>query len=321
MSLQTRGLFTRFAVLVAFVAVLHALAWALMGATPLRADPERWLSLLGICATIGALGFLLIAVLHMEGLGSILLLAALGYALGRAAILLTYAVCSLGRDMPLWDAVAARADAALGFHWPDMLGWFDANPAVSDLLAPCYQAFLPQLPALLIALALVARLREAQVAFLAGLLGLLITHAMALFMPAYGPYAHFGLTAAQHPNIELVSAAATVPEHALVRAGTVIDLDARSLMGLVTFPCFQALLAVVCAWAWWFVPYLRWPGMALNAGMLAATPLHGSHYLVDVIAGVAVALVCLALASMILARFDTRWSAIRYRECDWVPAR
>jgi hypothetical protein len=321
MSLQTRGLFARFAVLVVVVAALHALVWALMGATPMRADPERWLSFLGICAIVAALGFLSIAVLRMEVLGAILLLLALGCAVGRAAIALTYVVTSLCRDMPLRDAMAARADAALGFHWPDMLGWFNANPAVSDLLASCYQGLLLQLPVLLIALALAARLREAQVALLAGLIGILIANAIALFMPACGPYAHFGLTGDQHPNIELVSAAIAVPEHALVRAGAVIDLDARGLMGLVTFPSVAALLAVVTAWAWWSVPYLRWLGIAFNAGVLASTPLHGSHYLVDVIVGVALAVVSIALASRILARFDTRWSAIRYRECDWVPAR
>jgi len=55
--------------------------------------------------------------------------------------------------------------------------------------------------------------------------------------------------------------------------------------------------------------------------MLAATPLHGSHYLVDVIVGVALAVVSIVVASRLLARFDTGRHAIRYRECDWVPAR
>jgi hypothetical protein len=321
MPLQTRGLFTRFAVLVAIVAGLHALVWALMGATTLRADPERWIAFLGVCAIMAAAGFIALSILRMEVLGSILLLLALGYAVGRAAIMLTYVVYDLGRDIPPWDTVAARADAALGFHWPDMLGWFNANPAVSDLLAACHQAFLPQLPIVLIVMVLAARVREAQVALLAGMIGLLITLAMALFMPVHGAYSFFGLTTAQHPNIELVSAALTVPEHALVRAGTVIDLDVRGLMGHITFPSFHALLAVVSGWAWWFVPYLRWPGMALSAGMLAATPLHGSHYLVDVIVGVALAVVSIVVASRLLARFDTGRQAIRYRECDWVPAR
>jgi hypothetical protein len=229
MSLQTRGLFARFTVLVAIVAVLLALVWALMNATPMRADPERWLSFLGVCATVAALGFLVIAVLRMEVLGSILLLLALACAVGRAAVMLTYVVYGLGRDMPLRDAVAARADAALGFHWPGVLDWLNANPAISDLLASCHQAYLPQLPVLLMALALAARLREAQVALLAGIMGLLLTSIMGFLMPTYGPYAYFGLTGAQHPNIELVSAAITVPGHALVRSGAVIDLDARGL--------------------------------------------------------------------------------------------
>jgi hypothetical protein len=321
MSLSTRGLFTRFAVLVAIVAALHALVWALMGATTLRVDPDRWISFLGICAIMAAAGFIALSILRMELLGSILLLLALGYAVGRAAIMLTYVVYDLGRDIPPWDAVAARADAALGFHWPDMLAWFNANPAISDLLAACHQAFLPQPPIVLIVMALAARVREAQVALLAGVVGLLITLALVLFMPVYGAYSFFGLTAAQHPNIELVSAALTMPERALARTGVGIDIDPRGLMDVITLPDFQALLAVVCGWAWWFVPYLRWPGMTINAGMLAATPLHGSHYLVDVIVGVALAVVSIVVASRLLARFETRRHAIRYRECDWVPAR
>ena len=104
MSLSTRGLFTRFAVLVAIVAALHALVWALMGATTLRVDPERWISFLGVCAIMAAAGFIALSILRMEVLGSILLLLALGYAVGRAAIMLTYVVYDLGRDIPPWDA-------------------------------------------------------------------------------------------------------------------------------------------------------------------------------------------------------------------------
>ena len=103
MPLPTRGLFTRFAVLVAIVAALHALVWALMGTTTLRVDPERWISFLGICAIMAAAGFIALSILRMEVLGSILLLLALGYAVGRAAIMLTYVVYDLGRDLPPWD--------------------------------------------------------------------------------------------------------------------------------------------------------------------------------------------------------------------------
>jgi len=42
---------------------------------------------------------------------------------------------------------------------------------------------------------------------------------------------------------------------------------------------------------------LRWVALALNAAMLIATPAYGSHYLVDVFAGVAIAAVCRIIAA------------------------
>ena len=42
--------------------------------------------------------------------------------------------------------------------------------------------------------------------------------------------------------------------------------------------------------------------LALNATMMAATPVHGSHYFVDVIAGVAITVVAIAVAKAFVRR-------------------
>ena len=42
--------------------------------------------------------------------------------------------------------------------------------------------------------------------------------------------------------------------------------------------------------------WLRWSGMTLAALTIAATPVDGGHYLVDVIAGLAIALVGITIA-------------------------
>jgi membrane-associated phospholipid phosphatase len=42
--------------------------------------------------------------------------------------------------------------------------------------------------------------------------------------------------------------------------------------------------------------------LAVNVLMLAATPIDGAHYFIDVIAGVAIALLCLWLARAIVMR-------------------
>jgi membrane-associated phospholipid phosphatase len=46
----------------------------------------------------------------------------------------------------------------------------------------------------------------------------------------------------------------------------------------------------------------RWLGGTVNAMMLAATPIDGSHYFVDVVAGVAIAMLALLMARAIVAR-------------------
>jgi hypothetical protein len=59
-------------------------------------------------------------------------------------------------------------------------------------------------------------------------------------------------------------------------------------------------MAVVFAWALRAAPYVRWAGLLANATMLAFTPLHGSHYLVDVLAGVALALVAIPASQWLM---------------------
>ena len=314
------GLIARFAFLAVCVVAFQAVVWALLGYSTVRANAGLWLVLLATCGAITAVGFALVA-LRVAHLGSILVLVGLGQVAGNAGLVLTYVTYSLDRHFPLWDAALARLDEAMGFHWPTMLAWFDANPAIAAALAPCYSAFLPQQPFVLIALVLVARAREAQTAFLAGLIGLIVTHAIAFFFPAHGAYGYYAVLASQHPNIELVLPPLLAPEHALLRTGAILDFNGQVRLGLITFPSYHALLAVVLAWGWWLVPYLRWPGLAINAGMLIATPLHGSHYLFDVLVGIALAIVCIATAHNIMSRVGGREPVSVRREFDWIAAR
>jgi membrane-associated phospholipid phosphatase len=66
-------------------------------------------------------------------------------------------------------------------------------------------------------------------------------------------------------------------------------LDANAFTGIVTFPSFHAAGAVLLACAWWQVPGLRYPGVALNAAMLVSAIPCGGHYLSDLIAGCGIA--------------------------------
>jgi membrane-associated phospholipid phosphatase len=69
---------------------------------------------------------------------------------------------------------------------------------------------------------------------------------------------------------------------------SVIDLGA--LRGLVCAPSFHTAAGVLYIIAAWPIRPLRWFLVPVNIAMLLATPIEGTHYLVDMIAGMLVAL-------------------------------
>ena len=47
------------------------------------------------------------------------------------------------------------------------------------------------------------------------------------------------------------------------------------------------------AWALLKTPYLRWPALAINGALIAATPVVGAHYFIDLVGGGVVAAISL----------------------------
>jgi len=75
-----------------------------------------------------------------------------------------------------------------------------------------------------------------------------------------------------------------------LRDGSISDLGANVLEGIVAMPSFHAASAVLLFWFYGKLAYLRWPFWTLNFFMwMSAVPV-GGHYLVDVVAGTAIAL-------------------------------
>jgi membrane-associated phospholipid phosphatase len=79
-------------------------------------------------------------------------------------------------------------------------------------------------------------------------------------------------------------------------------LSLRFLPGLVTFPSFHAAMGVIGVYCCRGKTPVFLASLALNAFMIASTPLFGSHYLVDLAAGAALAALVLLLPPS-LSRF------------------
>jgi membrane-associated phospholipid phosphatase len=86
-----------------------------------------------------------------------------------------------------------------------------------------------------------------------------------------------------------------------LRRGDLTAIDCTSACGIVTFPSFHAIWAIllICA-----LP--TWPMIVLNVLMLASTVTSGGHYFIDLIGG---ALVCAVIVPMTARQFAGRTSA------------
>ncbi|HEY5084241.1 MAG TPA: phosphatase PAP2 family protein, partial [Rhizomicrobium sp.] len=68
--------------------------------------------------------------------------------------------------------------------------------------------------------------------------------------------------------------------------------------GLIAFPSYHGVLAILLIWYAWPVRQLRWPFLAINSVVLICTPEQGGHHLVDVLAAFPVAALSIFLASL-----------------------
>jgi membrane-associated phospholipid phosphatase len=85
-----------------------------------------------------------------------------------------------------------------------------------------------------------------------------------------------------------------------LRDGSLRHLEMFKLTGIVSFPSFHAASAVLYLWALWPVRYLGGIAAALNLLMIAATPVIGAHYIIDVFGGVALAAISILLGKYFL---------------------
>jgi PAP2 superfamily len=190
-----------------------------------------------------------------------------------------------GRSYPLRDDLLAAADAAIGFHWPSMLAWFNGHPRFAALGAGAYKAFPWETVLLPVAIACAGRFVELHRFFIAYGLCMALGHAVVFFLPALGTYGFYGISSSMHDQLTLGYESRQVGEVLGMRDGSIVNLMNRPQYGIVTFPSFHAGLGILAGWAFWNLGPLRYPGLMLNAALIGATPLQGSHYLSDVIAG------------------------------------
>jgi membrane-associated phospholipid phosphatase len=207
-----------------------------------------------------------------------------------------YMYLATSAALPLQDAWLASLDRMLGFEWPAFLAVTNSSRVASWILVTAYHSALPQMLTLFLLLCFTGRERGlAEFLTLMSVTSVAVGAALMLAVPAAGAYAHF------RPPGELFdgfSANAGMWHYeTLMRLRTQAEplLDFGRMEGLVTFPSFHTVLAIITAYAFRGIRFLALPAAILNGIVVVSTLPEGGHFLVDVIAGAIIAVAGIAL--------------------------
>ncbi len=207
-------------------------------------------------------------------------------------------------SLPYRDADFHTIDRLLGFDWLAYLRLVNARPILSDLLEFAYLSIYLQFAVLAVVLCAQSNFARLQQYFLSTTIAAVLTLAIFAIVPAGGTYAYFNVAAADFQNLSPITTASQLDILDDLRSG---ELQHVSIIeGLITFPSFHSVWATLYIWGFFTAGRaIRLAAIVLNLFMLAATPLYGSHYLVDLIGGILVAGLSIWLAGLLLQQRST----------------
>ena len=197
------------------------------------------------------------------------------------------------------DGILQQIDVALHFDW---LAWYQVvadHRALQILGAAAYQSIYVS-PAIILGYCAWADKRAAARGLIASFWVAAVI-ALCLFRcwPAYGPFAMLWHGPAPYMTESGLYESQLVP---LLRAHVMREVDLGALRGLVEAPSFHTASAVLYIVAAWPFARIRKPIVIVNVAMLLATPVEGTHYLADMLAGASVALIALAIVTVVRRR-------------------
>jgi PAP2 superfamily len=187
------------------------------------------------------------------------------------------------------DQLLARMDRTLGIEVPAILLALESFPECKWFLHQCYDTLLIFITIAIIVPPFLGHMQRAKEYMVSGIAAALIAYPIFALLPALGPWAYYQYPgSAEQQAVDGVMVTLKGPEPYV--------LNYLQIEGLITFPSFHTVLAILAAYALWPIRLLRWPAVLLAGLISISTLTTGWHYLADVISGVLVALAACLVA-------------------------
>jgi membrane-associated phospholipid phosphatase len=199
------------------------------------------------------------------------------------------------------DALLAHWDRRLGLEVPAVLAALDRYPILHSALEISYDGLIPLIFFALVLPVLCDQLAAVKEYILANVFSAVIAMPLFAAFPAIGPWYYYGYA----PNAEQER---TTQIFLALKSEAGFTLGHWNLAGIVAFPSFHTIMAVLSAVALWRIPYVRWFAALLAGLIVVSTVTTGWHYVVDVLAGLAIAALALAAARG-YAWLEGKWDA------------
>jgi membrane-associated phospholipid phosphatase len=291
------------AILFALVAVVAAtdVVWARAGHFDIDAPAYGLLALLTLALAAG--GVFYDRVRRDERLAAMLFGTSFLIGMSASFSVLNYLLLTVAGhriDVPL-----AAIDRALGVDWPALMAFVAHYPLTNTVLQLVYICVLPQLAVLTVALGFWGKPEQIYALCLAVAAGAAIAIGVWTVAPSFGAFSVYELPAnvSRHLVLALDGSYAHQLIHLLANGpGRIAPSSAQGLIG---FPSYHAVLALLVVWYARKLAVIRWVALGINAVVLVATPIQGGHHVVDVLAGFAVAALAVWFADSAL-RFAAR---------------
>jgi membrane-associated phospholipid phosphatase len=280
-------------------AILAAIGAAELNA-PLAIVPASLTGLALACAALTAVACFYRTVRPREELAISCIALVQALLFSAAGSILSYLLARRG-GAP-WDSTLQAWDGAIGFDWLAYVRFVDAQAAVATVLRLAYASLIPQVIVIILALGFRGRFDQLRSFVLAAMLSGLAAILLSPLFPAFGYYVHLGIGAGELRHVDPWAGYVHVADLTALRSGHMAALDLATMQGIITFPSYHAALATVTAWGFWNsrLKIVGWGGSSVALLTIVATPVDGGHYLVDVIAGVALALASIAAAKRLI---------------------
>jgi membrane-associated phospholipid phosphatase len=200
-------------------------------------------------------------------------------------------VVSARLSMPLRDQLFLRIDQHLGFNVPAIMAWASRYPYAGQVFNRSYGLLFWMVALAVLLPSLMGKRKAAQEFLLANAIVFLLAVPIFTCFPAVGPWV------AYHYPANPAQGLCELSIRAMHQSSPSTPVDA---FGIVCFPSFHVIWAVLSAMALQSIKWLRVPAIILAGLIVVSTVTTGWHYGTDILGGLLMCILAVASAKVVL---------------------